>query len=139
MPYICFMPPWWPIYLFLGAEHLQLPCRVIFVNFCSNSTKIECCFYGLQHFWVEKFFGLGFNNVCLAEGQTAAAMCVKWWLQTFHIKVLKTVTCLVATVAASGEICKILGLFIVHTKIVEWLSQMFLVFFFFFPHHEKVV
>ena len=41
-----------------------------------------------------KKFGLEFDNGCLAEGHTGAAMCVKWWLSKFYLQILKSVTCL---------------------------------------------
>ena len=58
-----------------------------------NQIEESCCF-AFQDCWVENYFSLGFNNGCLAEGQTEAAMCVKWWLKKFDLTILKRVTCL---------------------------------------------
>ena len=58
------------------------------------STKKESSCYAFQDLSVEKNVGLGFDNGCLAEGHTEAAMCVKCWLQKFDLQILKSVTCL---------------------------------------------
>ena len=55
-------------------------------------TKNESCCYAFHNWWVENLFSLGFDNNCLAEGHTEAAMCVKWWLQKFDLRILKSVT-----------------------------------------------
>ena len=79
-----------------------------------NSQPKKSCSYSFQDGKVEKLSGLGFDNGCLAEGHTEAAMCVKWWLQKNYLQVLKSVKCLgffnikkfikVETLAASGGI-----------------------------------
>ena len=125
----------------LRAEQFQFPCKVIFSDFRSNwfnlvsanppnsqtFNKKESCCYSLQDFWVENVFDRGFDNVCLAEGHTEAAMCAKWWLQKLDLKIMNNVTCLgfsyieeftkVATLGASGGIFQILSLYVMHTKI----------------------
>ena len=122
IPFICHLITYVPV---LGAEQFQFPCRVIFaisaktgsnwvlliLQTAEPSIRKESCCYDLQDFWVENFFGLGFDNVCLAEGHTEAAICVKWWLEKFDLKILKTVICLgfptlksFRTLAASGEL-----------------------------------
>ena len=42
---------------------------------------------------VEIFFCLGFGNSCLVEGHMETDICVKWWLQKFDLRILKSVTC----------------------------------------------
>ena len=72
----------------LRAEQFQFACRVMFGQFCSKWFKLvspnppnsqtlnqkESCCYGVQHFWIDNYFGLGFDNAFLAEGHTEAAM-----------------------------------------------------------------
>ena len=58
------------------------------------STKKESCCYAFQDWWVENYFGLGFDNGCLDQEHTVAAMCVRWWLQKIDLKILKSLTCL---------------------------------------------
>ena len=59
------------------------------------STKKESCCQAFEDLWVANLFGLGFDNGCLAERHTEAAMCVKWWLQKLDLPILKSVTSLV--------------------------------------------
>ena len=58
------------------------------------STPKESCCYVSQDWWIENLFGLGFDNGCLAEVHTEAAMCVKWWLQKYDLIILKSIPCL---------------------------------------------
>ena len=75
----------------LGDEQLQFPWRVILGDFCfwfklvsanpPNSKTLNQKRELLLRFsrlvvWQKKC--LGFDNECLAEGHTEAAMCVKW-------------------------------------------------------------
>ena len=69
-------------------------------------------------------FGLEFDNGCLAEGHTEAAMCEKWWLQKFDHSILKPSVfptlkkfTKVETLATFDEIYQKLTLSVVHTKI----------------------
>ena len=84
-----FLTPWWHVYLFWGKGLFS----VISAQTGSNWFLLSCC-YAFQDWWVENLYGLGFENGCLAEGHTEAAMCVKGWLHKFNLKILKTVTCL---------------------------------------------
>ena len=65
-------------------------------------------------------------------------MCVKWWLQRFDLRILKSVACLgisntenftkVETLAACGGSFQIITLYVVHIKFCVLPSGIFFVF-----------
>ena len=85
----------------LGDEQFQFLWRVIFfleisaqtgsnwflliLQTANLSTEKESYCYIFQGWWVENLFGLK---------HTEADMCLKWWLQKFDLRILKSVTCL---------------------------------------------
>ena len=102
MPFICHMTPWWHVYLFWGMS-ISVPVNsaqtgsnwfLLILQTAKLWTKNNICCCAFQDCWLENLFSLGFNNGCLDEGHTEAAMCVKWWLHKFDLRIMKSVICL---------------------------------------------
>ena len=99
-------------------------------------------------YWIF-FLLLWYNDSCPTEGHTEAAICLKWRLQKFNIRILKPVTCIgfsnieafywSCNFGCFWWICLMLNLYVAHTKIFLWTSGMFLVFISVFLCHKKVV
>ena len=100
-----------------------------------------------QNFWTKYFFFLGYDDVYHAEGHTEVEVSVKQiWKKVSQnlddgnmprfFSTLKIFT-EVATLVAPGGFSLIVGLHVVHTKIIVWPSQIFLVFFKKFQHDKK--
>ena len=68
----------------LGAKQFQFPCRVIFTDFLQSMSKlVQTGFCSAKPSTKKQSYR--YDDGCLTEGYTEAAMCVKWWLQNFNM------------------------------------------------------
>ena len=128
---ICTFLGGWAIPVSLQGNFWKFILKLVHTGFCKSSKQANSQLKRKLLIWcstflVENLFSLRFHNGYLSEGYTEAAMCVKWRLQKFDLKILNNIT-YVATSASSNGIFKTLSLYIGQTKIFVWHSQMFLV------------
>ena len=155
------MPPCWSMHLLRGLSNSSFRAELFWQIFGEGWTNWFNWFLLSQTFnkkgklllrnsslSYKNFLFLWFDNGSLNERHKEAAMCVKWGLQKFNAKIMKTVTCLGFlkieefyrswTLAATGGFL-MSSLYVVPIKIFVWPSQIFYVFCSICQHHEKVV